>query len=82
MSRKEFVMSDEQHARLMKACRPVPMIMLQCGPAPSAYDMAMIAWQELGAEMGFDWNTVEPVRGKDNKYFTAVEKEPSRGDQT
>jgi hypothetical protein len=29
------------------------------------------AWQRLGAEMGFDWKTVEPMPGEDCRYFTA-----------
>ena len=69
--RREYQMTDEQHARLMEACKPVVMIALQCGEPSSPYESAMRVWRALGTEMGFDWATVRPVIGKSDHYFTA-----------
>ena len=69
--RREYVMTEEQHARLMEACKPVMMIALQCGEPRSPYENAMAVWRALGGEMGFDWGTVKPVEGKSDYHFTA-----------
>ncbi len=70
--RKEFEMTDEQHKKLMSACRPVPYIVFggvePRGPQENAND----AWATLGNEMGFKPMTVEPVHGKGERFFTAV----------
>ena len=68
--RKEYTMTDEQLATLLKACQPVPMIMLQCGEPSSPQERANAAWKELGEELGFKYMTVRPS-GLDVKYFTA-----------
>jgi hypothetical protein len=33
------------------------------------------AWQRLGEKMGFDYMTVQPIPGKGQRHFTAVEGE-------
>ena len=76
--RKEFEMSQKQLDELLKACRPVPLIMLQCGEPPSTQDNANRAWKRLGVELGFKPMTVLPVRGKGDRFFTAEE---ARGDE-
>ena len=70
MTRKEFTMSEEQLKKLLEACKPVPLVMLQCGMPPTPQKMANIAWEELGEEMGFKYMTVRPI-GEDQKKFTA-----------
>ena len=45
---------------------------------PSTQENANAAWGRLGAKMGFDAMTVQPVRGKGQRFFTAV---PSPEDQ-
>ena len=69
--RKEFQMTPDELKGIMEACRPVPMIMLQCGTPSSPQENANRAWQSLAAKYGFDWESVRPVSGKDNHYFTA-----------
>jgi len=69
--RREYEMSQEQLDRLLEACKPVPMIALQCGPVRSPQQNANDAWAALGKEMGFDSTTVQPARGKGDRYFTA-----------
>jgi len=71
MSRKEFKMSDEQLKKLLDACRPVPMIALQCGMPSSPQENANEAWKGLGLEMGFEHMSVRPISGKGTEHFTA-----------
>ena len=68
--RKEFEMTEAQYEKLISACRPVPMIMLQCGTPRSQQARANDAWKELGNEMGFQHMTVRPT-GKGDRFFTA-----------
>ena len=70
--RKNYTMTTEQYEALLEACRPVPMIMLQCGTPSSPQENANAAWQRLGKEMGFVWDTVRPS-GTGPKFFTAEE---------
>lgn len=68
--RKKFTMSDEQLKTILDACKPVPLIMLQCGMPKSPQENANEAWKALGKEMGFKYMTVCPVEN-DQKVFTA-----------
>ena len=68
--RKQYEMTQEQLDNLMEACKPVAMIMLQCGRPASPQENANNAWASLGEEMGFDGMTVEPT-GKGDRFFTA-----------
>lgn len=69
---KRFEMTTEQHEKLLDACEPIPMIMLQCGPPPSPQERANAAWRALGNELGFDHMTVRPVHGRPETVFEAV----------
>jgi len=69
--RKEFQMTPDELKDIMEACRPVPMIMLQCGTPSSPQENANCAWKSLAEKYGFDWESVRPVSGKDRHYFTA-----------
>ena len=80
MTRKEFEMSEEQLAKIMEACKPIPLIMLQCGMPPSPQETANRAWCALGREMGFDGMTAEPVPGKGTRFFTAAPVPSRAGD--
>ncbi len=66
-----YTMTEKQHAKIMEACKPVPMIMLQCGEPSSPQENANRAWESLGRELGFDSKTVRPVRGEPDRVFTA-----------
>lgn len=74
MERAEFEMSPADMAELLEACKPVPAIMLQCGPVSSPQENANRAWQKLGEKMGFDGATARPVPGKDVRFFTALRR--------
>jgi len=73
-------MTEADLENILKACEPVPMIMLQCVPGRSQQERANDAWDELGKRMGFDSMTVQPIAGKGARFFTAVpsETEPQR----
>ncbi len=79
MERKEFEMTDEDLADLLAACKPVPMIALQCGAPSSGQERANAAWGELGKKMGFSHMTVQPVSGKGGKFFSAEVCAPKTG---
>mgnify|MGYP001562811494 CR=1 FL=1 len=66
----KFKMTQAQLDKILEACRPVPMIALQCGRPSSQQENANNAWAALGAEMGFDPMTVRPCEGGD-RFFTA-----------
>ncbi len=66
-----YTMTEEQHVKIMEACKPVPMIMLQCGDPPSAQDTANRAWKVLADELGFKWDTVRSVSGESDYTFDA-----------
>lgn len=70
--RKEFEMTQQQLDKILDACQPVPMIMLQCGQPSSPQLRANDAWEALGKEMGFHYMTVrESTKGP--RFFTAEE---------
>lgn len=69
--RKEFVMTQEQLDRILDASKPVPYLVFGGRPPDSPQENANRAWAALGQEMGFKYMTVEPVKGKNQMYFTA-----------
>jgi hypothetical protein len=73
MARKKYELTTAQFDKLIEACRPVPAIMLQCGPLSSPQDNANRAWCALGDELGFDGMTVQPSE-KGQRFFTAEAK--------
>ena len=72
--RTNYEMTPEDLRQILKACEPVPMIMLQCGTGHSRQERANAAWAELGSRMGFDSTTVLPT-DKGDRFFTAVPNE-------
>jgi len=71
MMKKEFCLTEEQFKELIEACKPIPLIALNCGMPPSPQEMANAAWKRWGDEMGFDYMTVEPCTGMGPRYFMA-----------
>ncbi len=69
--RKEYTMEQADFDALIEACRPVPMIALNCGAPSSPQENANRAWNSLGDKMGFDGSTVKPT-GSNQLKFTAV----------
>jgi hypothetical protein len=73
--RKEFELTDEQLDKLYNASKPTMCIMIGNYIPRTPQENANLAWQILGNELGFIWDTAKPVEGKGNKYFTAEVKE-------
>ncbi len=71
MTRQQYTMEQADLDTILKACEPVPMIMLQCGTPSSPQENANAAWASLGKKMGFQSATVEPI-GSDQLKFTAI----------
>lgn len=69
--RKEFKMTERQFNEIIEASKPVPYMVFDNKPPMSPQESANAAWAALGRELGFDWLTVRPVKGKDHTYFTA-----------
>lgn len=80
-ARREYEMSEDDLKALLDACKPVPLIAIHTGMPASRQENANRAWQQLGHKMGFNYLTVQPVRGKDQRFFTAepltIAKEPT-----
>lgn len=76
----EFEMSEDDLKDLLDACKPVPMMMLQCGTPNPPQENANEAWKKLGEKMGFDYMTVEPVSNKGQRFFIGggVKDDPCR----
>jgi len=67
----EYVMTDEDHKKLLAACQPVVFI-APGGNFPSTpQENANAAWVDLGKKMGFDPFTVQMIPGCSDKHFTA-----------
>ena len=73
--RINYEMTEEDLKEILDSCKPVPMIMLQCGTPSSPQENANRAWKRLGDKMGFDSLTVQPIQGKSNRYFSAIPNE-------
>lgn len=69
----EFEMTAEQHTALMDACKPTPAMYLSGGQpmCGTPQENANAAWQALGQELGFVWDTARPVPGKSDRFFYA-----------
>jgi DNA repair exonuclease SbcCD ATPase subunit len=68
--RAKYEMSDEDLKEILDACKPTPAMIIMGDLSPQRN--ANSAWQNLADKMGFDWETVRPIDGKGNKFFTAV----------
>jgi hypothetical protein len=78
MSRQEYEMSEQDLDQLLEACKPV-RYMVAGGMEPrSPQQNANDAWASLGRKMGFQHMTVQPISGKDNRFFTAISNEESK----
>lgn len=67
----KYTMTEDEYAELIKACQPVPY-MIVGGMEPRAPQQnANDAWRALGKKRGFDWNTVTPC-GSGQRDFMAV----------
>src|SRR3990167_9531584 len=75
--RTNYEMSDEDLKLILDACKPTPVLFGNNGRSLGGYQQenANSAWDKLGKKMGFDYMTVRPISGKENKFFTAIPSE-------
>jgi len=73
MARREFEMTEEDLRRLKEAGRPTPYMLGSGGVPPfaSPQENVNVVWKELGARMGFKWDSANAVSGKGQRFFTA-----------
>jgi calcineurin-like phosphoesterase family protein len=73
MSQKLFEMNEVQYKELInEITRKDPVMKFgDYVSGSSAQERANKAWEKLGKEMGFRPNTVQPVYGKTDRFFTA-----------
>jgi hypothetical protein len=72
--RKDYEMTEEDLMELLDAFKPTPAMFLSGGTPMfgTPQENANRAWQRLGEKMGFDYMTVQPISGKDQRHFTAI----------
>jgi len=72
--KQEFEMTKDDLKKILDACKPTPVMYLSGGSSMfrTPQENANEAWAELGERMGFDHMTVEPIRGKSQRFFLAV----------
>ena len=63
--RMEFELDDDQLKFILAVCKDVDP------ENPEHRERVGQAWDLIGAHLGFDGRTVEPVSGKDKQFFTA-----------
>lgn len=75
--RTEYEMTEKDLKSILNACKPTPVMFTGNGVniGGSQQENANTAWEKLGNKMGFDYNTVRPVEGKGNRFFTAIPSE-------
>ena len=73
--RTNYEMTQADLDTLLSAMQPVPCMMIGSIPPRSQQENANAAWAALGAKMGFDSTTVQPIPGKGSRFFSAVPSE-------
>jgi len=70
-ARRRFEMTPAQLASIQTVSHSVPVIMFGGVSPASLQERANAAWQALGAEMGFVWDTATPIDGEPETVFEA-----------
>ena len=72
--RREYEMSEEDYKALLDACKPTPAMYRSGGQLMfgTPQENANAAWKRLGEKMGFLSMSVQPVRGKPPRVFSAI----------
>jgi len=73
---QEYEITIEELQALIEACKPVPYMIVGGVVPRSPQENANIAWGNLGRKYGFKWDTVSPITGKGQTFFTAVPTQP------
>lgn len=73
--RTNYEMTEDDLQELLAAMKSVPVIMIGSYSPASPQENANAAWARLGAKMGFDYMTVQPIHGKGSRFFSAIPNE-------
>ena len=75
--RIEYEMTGDDMETLLDSCKPTPAMFLSGGVpmGGTPQENANRAWKALGRKMGFDSNTVQPIDGKGQRFFSAIPSE-------
>jgi uncharacterized Fe-S cluster-containing radical SAM superfamily protein len=73
--RTNYEMTEDDLKELLKACQPTRVMLIGGYNPPSPQENANRAWQKLGEKYGFDYQTVRPISGKGQRFFTAIPSE-------
>lgn len=69
---RQFEMTEAQLQKLLASMKPTPVMLIGgVNTGRSAQENANAAWASLGAEMGFEPMSVQPVAGRGTRFFTA-----------
>lgn len=69
--RRALQLTQAELKTLLEATRPMPYMVVGGYPPISQQTRANDAWRALGRKRGFDWETVRPVAGEDQTWFSA-----------
>ncbi len=73
--RKEFELTQAQYDAILAASKPVTYMVIGGMEPSSPRENAHRAWQALGKDLGFDWETARPSE-RGTMFFTAVVTNP------
>lgn len=65
--RKEYKLTEKQYQKLANAATQHASTF-----ADAKENVSDLAWEYLGAELGFDWRQVQSVKGQTDRYFTGA----------
>lgn len=79
--RFEYEITEAELERLLEASNPVVCMKVGSYAPRSPQENANAAWKALGGEKGFDHMTVQPIPGKEQRFFTAEELKEAVAEQ-
>ena len=71
--RLEFELTEKEEKALLRAAKPTPVMYLSSGMPmfDSPQENANRAWKRLAKKRGFIYESVRPVAGKSQRFFSA-----------
>ena len=76
--RTNYEMTEQDLQTILDACKPTVCIKIGNYTGGSPQENANRAWQALGKKMGFDYETVQPIPGAGERFFSAVPTETAK----
>lgn len=73
--RSNYEMTENDLKELLDSCKPTIAMLIGNYSPSSPQENANRAWKALGVKMGFDYETVRPIEGKGQRFFSAIPSE-------